>query len=82
MRETDDPTGDLNLNYLLKGIREADLVVCAWGVHGAFRNQGSFIRTLISNPQHDLHVLGLTKEGHPKHPLYLRKDLRPQLWTM
>ena len=25
--------------------------------------------------------LQLTKAGHPSHPLYLRKTLRPRLWT-
>jgi hypothetical protein len=27
-----------------------------------------------------LHVLGLTKDGHPKHPLYLPGDLEPRPW--
>jgi hypothetical protein len=27
-----------------------------------------------------LHILGLTKYGYPKHPLYSKADLRPVLW--
>jgi hypothetical protein len=25
----------------------------------------------------DVHCLALTKDGHPRHPLYLKKDLKP-----
>lgn len=27
-----------------------------------------------------LHILGLTKDGHPRHPLYLKNEIRPTPW--
>jgi hypothetical protein len=46
-------------------------VVCGWGVHGAHRGQDqvvlSWLRELGIKPL----VLGVTKDGHPSHPLYV-----------
>ncbi len=59
----------------------ADLVVCAWG-NGAIvdKLQKRLDHTWkplswISKP---LHYIELSKDGTPKHPLYLRKNLLPK----
>ncbi len=55
-------------------------LVCAWGNHGTHFSRGDHVRELISKlatkptPTH----LGLTKSGQPKHPLYLRADIKPR----
>jgi hypothetical protein len=73
--------GPENHKHLVREARAADLVVCAWGVHGARWQRGpSLALALGSEPGISLHVLGLTKDGHPRHPLYLRADLQPVLW--
>lgn len=49
-------------------------VVCAWGVHGGLQDadkQFVAYAKLIGVP---LTCLGETKNGHPKHPLYLHRD--------
>ena len=28
-----------------------------------------------------LTALGVTKDGHPRHPLYVRADTRPEPWV-
>lgn len=54
----------------------AKRIVCAWGSHGALQDRGEILlRTVLR--QHELHCLGITKDGHPRHPLYLRSDARP-----
>jgi hypothetical protein len=35
---------------------------------------------LLSKEQHVLSYLGLSKAGHPKHPLYISYSQQPILW--
>jgi hypothetical protein len=59
---------------------ESDVVVCAWGTKaepGLVRNALNALR-LSGKP---LHYLELSKDGTPKHPLYLKKSLWPQVWN-
>lgn len=73
-----DPVGPRNDEHILMLARIAKLTVCAWGVHGAYLGRGEAVRHLLAGIP--LHVLGLTAGGHPKHPLYLKRELQPQLW--
>jgi len=78
-----NPEGDPeNLDRILYAAREnADIVVCAWGVHGALRGRGAAVAAALRAQGTRLHyLLGLTKNGHPCHPLYLRGDVKPTLW--
>lgn len=63
-----------------KHVREAiamcGLVLAAWGAHPLAVDEA---RTL---PVADWHALGTTKDGAPRHPLYLRADARPVPWEM
>lgn len=76
MLAQEEPVGPANDLALLDLAREAGVVVAAWGVHGAHRGRDQTVRFLL--PQ--LHVLRLTKDGHPGHPLYLPKTLTPVRW--
>lgn len=74
----DDPVGPANDAVLRDAPRGADAVLCAWGTHGArFGRDRAVIGLLADRP---LTVLGLTRAGHPAHPLYLSYDLRPLPW--
>lgn len=77
LRTAADPIGPENDRYLLEISKHAGKVVAAWGVHATFLDREAAVRKLIPN----LFVLKLTQAGHPGHPLYLRKDLIPYLWT-
>ena len=66
-----DPIGPENDDAIMKAVACADYVVAAWGVHGSIRGRGVAVRQLILKP---LRCLGLTKSGHPRHPLYVRAD--------
>lgn len=71
-----DPVGEENDQYILAAVEDAALVVAAWGVHGALQDRGRIVRELLAD-RCRLACLGLTKDGHPRHPLYLRADAVP-----
>lgn len=74
MKAQEGPEGPLNEKYLLESARTADIIVAAWGANGGHRGQDKKVCDLLSFAGYKLQCLGTTKAGHPKHPLYLRKD--------
>jgi hypothetical protein len=69
----DDPEND---RHLLALADRADLIVCAWGTHGALRGRSDEVTALL--PAAKLHHLGLTLDSEPRHPLYLPGRLHPE----
>lgn len=82
MRAAADPEGPDNAQALETAARWADVVIAAWGVHGAHRNQGPTAAARLRDGGLKLHHLGLTKAGHPRHSLYLPYSAQPQLWSV
>lgn len=75
-----DPVGTtLNDLYLYGQLYRIDLVVAAWGVHGSLFARDQEVRKLIEKEK-QLYCLGKTKEGQPKHPLYIKANARPVLY--
>ncbi len=83
--------GAANRRAVLRAVRRADLVVAAWGNHGAWQGAGpTLLAQLVGaglGPRRGpvgsarvlrLACLGWTRLGHPRHVLYLRRDVRPQ----
>ncbi len=62
---------------IVQTVQNVGLVVAAWGVNIA-KLPGRETELLGMIREH-IHItcLGKTNGGHPKHPLYLRKDLTP-----
>jgi hypothetical protein len=46
-------------------------VVCAWGVHGALSGRAGHVDGLLRGRGVTPVCLGTTKDGHPRHPLYV-----------
>ncbi len=78
MLEAEDPVGRDNDFWLHIGAGMSDLVVAAWGTKGNHLDRDKHVRHHLPK---ELHVLRFTKDGHPEHPLYLPKALKPQLWV-
>lgn len=70
-----DPVGPDNDNAIRRECAtEGAVVVAAWGAHGE-RWPGRVQKVLPLIWHHTvLRCFGVTKAGHPKHPLYLRSD--------
>jgi hypothetical protein len=70
-----DPVGDRNDYWLRRLTDLSGRVVAAWGAHGGHRGRAQAV--VDSGVLGSFTVLGLTKDGHPRHPLYMRADCRP-----
>lgn len=80
MRRAGDPVGPENDAALLQGLDWADRVICAWGTHGEHLGRGPEVAALLKGTGRELLHLGLSKAGHPKHPLYIGYKVQPQVW--
>ena len=80
MRAAADPVGPDNDAAIAEAALWADRVICAWGTHGAHLNRGPAVETLLRATDRELWHLGLSKAGHPKHPLYIGYSVQPQRW--
>lgn len=80
MRAAVDPIGPGNDAAILEGASWADTIVAAWGTHGAHLDRGPAVAKLLRGAGHSLTALGITKDGHPKHPLYVSYTHQPEEW--
>ncbi len=80
MRKAADPIGPANDAAILTGVDWADLVIAAWGTHGAHLKRGPQMAEILHATGKPVYTLGLSKHGHPKHPLYISYRQDPVLW--
>lgn len=74
----EDPIGDMNKYSLFTAAKTGIYTVCAWG------NSPIISKLMKKFPNYkplqdleNLKYLELSKDGTPKHPLYLKKNLEP-----
>jgi len=70
MKAFHSPIGEDNMAALTDVGRRVGCVVAAWGVH-CDPAHGMRICEAINR---EIHCLGRTKDGRPRHPLYLKND--------
>jgi len=91
LRDVADPIGPKNDDAIQASLQIAERVVCAWGAHptcrrifpaadGVLITRESAVRGMIARSGKPVGVLGLTKDGAPKHPLYLAADTKWSPW--
>ncbi|KQI73465.1 hypothetical protein AN191_00760 [Loktanella sp. 5RATIMAR09] len=80
MRKAADPVGPDNDAAICGGAEWADQIIAAWGTHGAHCDRGRQTEMLLRGLGKPLYTLGLSKHGHPKHPLYISYAQQPVLW--
>lgn len=79
--EVDDPVGPLNDNVLRLAIWDTDLLIAAWGAHAKSDRVAEVRRMAMGgNGRYPFLCLGKTKDGAPRHPLYLPADAELQAW--
>lgn len=75
--DASDPIGPANDAAILAAARRADLFLAAWGNHGALRSRGPQVLSRLSQRDIAPRCLAVTKQGHPKHPLYTPSNSLP-----
>lgn len=76
------PVGPDNDAILVDAAGRAAAVVVAWGVHGALGGRDVAVHRLLRRAlRRPLLCLGTTRSGAPRHPLYLRRDVRASAWA-
>ncbi len=80
MRAEQDPNGPENDAAIVESCQWADDVICAWGTHGTHQKRGDAVVKLVKASGQPVLHLGLSKAGHPKHPLYISYATQPKPW--
>lgn len=65
-----EPVGNENDNIIRRVAEFSDAIVCAWGGGGKLYERDKTVLQLLSTFQ--LKCLGVTKDGYPRHPLYMK----------
>ncbi len=69
-----DTVGPENFDWLGRLAAGSDVIVAAWGAHRAIETpKGTKVRRWFLETYNPW-CFGITKAGHPRHPLYLRRD--------
>jgi hypothetical protein len=71
----DDPVGKENDLFIDKAIEGCSTIVVSWGTKGRLLGRDRQVLQLLVGKQ-NVYCLGVTKDGHPRHPLYVRGDTR------
>jgi len=68
-----DPVGPENITHIQTLISLVDKVIYAWGNE---QKEPEWLKKIVETP----YCIEISKKGIPKHPLYLKKCLIPQIY--
>ena len=77
LRSVIDPVGPDNDDMIVSACKGARHVICAWGTNGTLHGRDREVVALLESRGVLPKALDVSKDGHPKHPLYLSADLKP-----
>lgn len=85
MMAAEAPVGPDNDHWLKQTFTSCVNVLCAWGTKGGHRDRDRAVMAMLNGVNErfgsDMSIMALeeTKDGHPKHPLYVKGDrpMRP-----
>ncbi|MEO7716268.1 MAG: DUF1643 domain-containing protein [Capsulimonas sp.] len=78
MKRAADPIGAENDEKLIAAAGRAGGIIAAWGAHGEHMERCYAVHSLLTSNGFRLQYLALTKDGQPRHPLYLPGHLEPK----
>jgi len=71
LRRHPDPVGPLNDEHIAGACPAGRTVVAAWGTHASLISRACTVAWMLAEAGVPLHCLGTTRQGHPRHPLYV-----------
>ena len=83
MKKAEDPIGPDNDRYLANMLSSgvATTVVAMWGNHGVYKGREERVRQLLNEMEFKGYIsvkcFEISKQGQPKHPLFLSESLDP-----
>jgi len=78
LKQARRPVGPANDRHLRRSVKDARLVLLAWGIHGPWQGRDAEVLRLLRKEHCAPACLGRTAGGHPRHVLYLPRHLRPE----
>ena len=81
MRTAKDPIGPDNDKTIKEACSWGDQIIAAWGTHGAHLGRGVQVKQILRSSDKPVFHLGISKGGHPKHPLYIAYSQKPEIWA-
>lgn len=76
LKRASEPVGPKNDEFLKMYLDPIGLNIACWGTLGAYRHRGYYVTSLLGKD--NLSCLGMTQNGQPRHPLYLKRDIEPE----
>ncbi|MEZ5714056.1 MAG: DUF1643 domain-containing protein [Paracoccaceae bacterium] len=85
MRAAGDPVGADNDAAIAEACAwasrtGADRIVAGWGAHGAHLDRGAAAEAVLRAGGWPVFHLGRTRDGQPRHPLYIAYSQQPERW--
>lgn len=68
-----NPVGEENDQFLMQAVARSSCIVAAWGTKGTLLDRDEQVLRLLA-PRQKVYCLGITREGYPRHPLYVKGD--------
>jgi hypothetical protein len=74
LKQARNPVGKHNDHYIWASAQKANSILIAWGNHGNLQSRHMEVLDMLVHLATPLYCLGVTKQGQPRHPLYLPGD--------
>ncbi len=73
--QVSDPLGEENNRFTMQAVERCSTVVVGWGTRGTLLGRDRQVLALFAGMK-DVYCLGITKDGQPQHPLYVKGDTK------
>lgn len=85
LRNAVDPVGPENNHHILEAAKRAKMVICAWGTPLAdepeHKARVAEVMKIVRQVHPTVFCLERSKNGHPRHPLMLKKTCKPFIYV-